>query len=162
MDTIIIDSERQKRYCRTRLDEIDISGSNTVIFKKTDTSPTARQRRLQWLWCGEIAVSGLGQDDDKDSVHIRAKWMFARPILLRDDEVFQVIYETFMKTVKGSAAYAEYCRIFTDQYISTEKLTKRQRAEYLTEFQRYWIGKGVNLTDPSLQGVDLSKYEEKK
>jgi hypothetical protein len=48
----------------------------------------------------------------------------------------------------------EYWRQFTEYYISTEQMTRRQRAEYLTEFQRFWVGKGVNLSDPALQGLD--------
>lgn len=161
MDSLIIDSDRQKRYCETRLSEIKIDGSETVIFKKTDKSPTARQRRLQWKWYTEVSLSGLGQDDDKNAVHIRAKMMFAHPILMRDDEVYPILYDTFKKAVHTSANYALYIKDFANQYISTERLTKKQRAEYLREFQRFWIGKGAELTDPSLQGVDLSRYEQK-
>jgi hypothetical protein len=159
MQTIIIKNEQSKRYCEDIISEIPLDGSHTVIIKKTDRSTTARQRRLQWMWNEEVAKSGIGQDDDKESVHVRAKWMFARPILLRDDEVFQVLYETFIDTVKESLNYAEYCRVFAGQYISTERLSKAQRAEYLTEFQRYWTGHGVNLTDPVMQGVDFGRYQ---
>lgn len=155
MDTIIIDSERQKRYCETRLSEMKVDGSETVEFKKTDASPTARQRRLQWKWYTEVSQSGLGRDDDKNAVHIRAKMMFAHPILMRDDEVYPILYDTFKNTVKTSVNYAMFIKNFSEQYISTERLTKKQRAEYLREFQRYWVGCGANLTDPSLQGVDL-------
>ena len=156
MKTLVIDSDQKKAYCRTMIEEMPIDGSKTVIFKNTDQSPTAKQRRLQWLWCTETAQSGLGQDDDKESVHIRAKMMFAHPILMRDDEVYPVLYDTFKNAVKTSENYALYIKEFANQYISTERLTKRQRAEYLTEFQRYWVAKGVNLTDPSLQGLDLN------
>jgi hypothetical protein len=50
--------------------------------------------------------------------------------------------------------YSAYIKEFASQYISTERLSRKQRAEYLTEFQRYWIGKGVDLTDPASQGLD--------
>jgi hypothetical protein len=161
MNTLVIDSDQRKAYCRTMIEEMPADGSKTVIFKNTDASPTARQRRLQWLWYTEVAQSGLGQDDTKESVHIRAKMMFAHPILMRDDEVYPVLYDTFKNAVKTSVNYAMYIKDFADQYISTERLTKRQRAEYLTEFQRYWVVKGVALTDPSLQGVDLNYYQNR-
>jgi len=45
-------------------------------------------------------------------------------------------------------------KVFASQYISTERFTRKQRAEFLTDFQNYWTGKGVELTDPSLQGLD--------
>lgn len=140
------------------IDEAPADGSVTVEIKKTAMDSTAKQRRLQWLWYTEVANSGLGQDDDKAAVHIRAKWQFARPIWLRDDEVFGIIYNEFIKTITGSVTYSEFCRDFAKRWISTESMARKQRAEYLTEFQRYWIGKGVELTDPSLQGVDLSKF----
>lgn len=155
MKTLIIDSEIQKTFCRTMLNEMPMDGSNTVIFKKTDDSPTARQRRLQWKWYTEVSLSGLGQDDDKMEVHIRAKMMFAHPILMRDDEVYPVLYQAFKETVKTSVNYALYIKDFANQYISTERLTKKQRAEYLTEFQKYWTRKGVELTDPILQGLGI-------
>ena len=150
-------SEQSRRYCRTLIDEIPLDGSKTVVFKNTSKDSTAKQRALQWLWCSEIAQSGLGQDDDKESVHIRAKMMFAHPILMRDDDVYPILYVTFKKAVQTSENYALYIKDFASQYISTERLTKAQRAEYLTEFQRYWIGKGANLTDPDTQGKDLLK-----
>lgn len=158
MKTIIIDSEQRRKYCLTMLNEMTVDGSMTVIFKKTDASSTARQRQLQWKWYTEVATSGLGQDDDKSAVHIRAKMMFAHPILMRDDEVYPVLYNTFKKAVKTSENYAAYIKEFADQYISTERLTKAQRAEYLREFQRFWIGNGAELTDPALQGLDLNKF----
>jgi len=162
MNTIILDSERQRTFCETMLKESKIDGSKTVIFKNTDSSSTARQRRLQWKWNGEVAMSGLGQDDDKNAVHIRAKMMFAHPILMRDDEVYPILYDTFKKAVKGSDSYALYIKEFADQYISTERLTKQQRSEYLRGFQMYWAGKGANLSDPSMQGVDLNFNKEKQ
>lgn len=157
MITIIIDSKQQKRFAVMTIQEMDTDGKMTVEIKKTSQNATAKQRRLNWLWCGEIAASGVGSKDTKEDVHTWCKWKFAKPILLRDDEVFPVVYGAFQKTVTGSDNYAEYCRIFAEQYISTERLTKRQRAEYLTEMQRFWIMQGVELTDPALQGVDLSK-----
>jgi len=129
-------------------------GSKTIIIKNTDMSATSKQRRLQWLWSTEISQSGLGQDNTKEDVHIRAKLMFAHPILMRDDEVYPLLYNAFKETVKTSENYAFYIKDFANQYISTERLTRHQRAEYLRDIQSYWTEKGVLLTDPSLQGLD--------
>ena len=158
MKTIIIDSDRQKTFCQTMLSELPVDGSMTVTIKNTAVDPTAKQRRLQWLWNTEVAHSGLGQDDDKEAVHVRAKWMFCRPILLRDDSFFGLIYKKFMEVVAGKETKPELCQIFAQDYISTEKLNRKQRSEYLQEFQRFWVSKGCNLTEPSLQGLDLECY----
>lgn len=157
MKTVVMKSEQSRRFCKSMLDEMPLDGSKIVVFKNTPKDSTAKQRQLQWLWYTEVSQSGLGADDDKESVHIRAKMMFAHPILMRDDEVYPILYDTFKKAVQTSENYALYIKDFASQYISTERLTKAQRAEYLTEFQRYWIGKGVNLTDPDTQGRDLLK-----
>jgi hypothetical protein len=154
MKTIILNNDRQKTYAENLIKESPADGSMTVIIKQTDMSSTAKQRRLQWLFYTEVANSGLGQDDTKEAVHVRAKMMFAHPILMRDDDVYPVLYNTFKRAVETSETYSVYIKEFASQYISTERLTRKQRAEYLSEFQRYWIGKGVELTDPASQGLD--------
>jgi hypothetical protein len=151
---IIIKDAGQKSYLKEQLNAIPEDGSVTVIIKKTDHSSTAKQRRLTWLWNTEVANSGIGQDDSALEVHTRAKYKFGLPILLRDNEMFAVLWEAFQKTVSQSSIYAIYVKDFTIQYISTERMTRAQRAEYLTAFQRYWIMNGVELTDPSTQGLD--------
>ena len=164
MITKIIRTERDKTFLHTLIDEMKCDGSKTVISKNTDKSPTAKQRGLQWKWYGEIAMSGLGADDEKNEVHIRAKYQFAIPIMLRDDVdkdgetgVFTDVYHGFKETIRYYPQHiqSESIKEFTRDWISTEDLTRKQRAEYLTEFQRFWISKGANLTDPSLQGVEL-------
>jgi hypothetical protein len=157
MKTIIISSEQNKTFCKSFIDEMLVDGSQTVIFKKTDKSPTAKQNSLMWLWYSEVASSGIGGNDTKEGVHLTAKWQFARPIFLRDFDTFIIIFEHFEKTIEWADNKKALYREFTEQYISTTKLSKHQKAEYLTDFQRYWIGKGVTLTDPSRRGLDPDK-----
>jgi hypothetical protein len=156
MKTIILENEQRKTYLLNLIQEKPVDGSVTVEIKKTDTSSTAKQRQLQWKWYTEVAASGLGRDDTKDAVHITAKWMFAKPILLRDSAVFGAIFEGFSLMVQEIEEQdrAEFWREFTEYYISTEQMNRGQRAEYLREFELFWRGKGVELTDPSLQGLD--------
>ena len=157
MKTVLINSPREKTFALSLVGEIEPDGKMEVIVKKIDGSSTAKQRRLRWLWMGEVAVSGLGQHDTKEDVDLGAKWQFARPILLRDDDMFGAIYAYFMDLMKGSPVFSESCKQFTEQYISVSRMTKKQQSEYLSEFQRFWISKGVNLTDPASQGVNLEK-----
>jgi hypothetical protein len=155
MKTIILENEQRRTFLLNLIQEKPVDGSVTVEIKKTDTSPTSAQRRLQWLWYSEVAASGLGRDDTKDDVHLTAKWQFCRPILLRDSVTFGAIFAGFSEMIEQiDTPRDEMWREFTRDYISTEKLTRAQRAEYLTEFQRFWTGKGVELTDPALQGLD--------
>jgi hypothetical protein len=156
MKTFILENEQRRIFVSNLILEQPVDGSVTVEIKKTDMSSTAKQRRLAWLWNTEVSQSGLGRDDTKDAVHTTAKWMFAKPILLRDNAVFGAIYEGFSAMVQDISEQdrKSFWREFTEYYISTEQMTRRQRAEYLREFEMYWRGKGVDLSIPSMQGLD--------
>ena len=158
MKEIIINSQHQKTYAYNLIKEMPLDGTCLVITKLVDKSSTYKQQKLWFIWCGEVSNSGLGADDNKLAVHIRAKWMFVRLILLRDDELFKAIYDPFMEQINDSACKAEYCQGFSDSYIRTNKLTMKQRAESLTEFKKYWLDKGVNLTDPNDLGKNLLNF----
>ena len=157
MKPIIINSDQARRSAISLVEGLPMDGTMEVVVKKADKSATAKQRRLSWQWYKEVAESGKGQHDTKEAVHAAAKWQFARPILLKEDEVFGIIYSQFMDFVKGTPGYSECCRVFASEYISTERMTKRQRAEMMTDFQRYWTREGVALTDPDSMGLDLEK-----
>jgi hypothetical protein len=156
MKSFILENEQRRTFVSNLILEQPVDGSVTVEIKKTDVSSTARQRRLQWRWNTEVSQSGLGRDETKEGVHTTAKWLFARPILLRDSEVFGAIFEGFSHMIQDISDQdrGEYWRQFTEYYISTEQMTRRQRAEYLREFEMYWRGKGVDLSIPSMQGLD--------
>ena len=156
MKEIILSNKQQQAYCQTWIKEAVLDGSKTVVLKSTDKSSTSKQRRLNWLWCDQVSKSGLGSNDDKNNVYIGAKWRFARPILLRDDDIYATIDTYFLDTVKNAENRSELIKQFANQYISVENMTRKQRAEYLTEFQKYWVVRGVNLTDPAMIGVDLT------
>lgn len=154
MITTVIKSEANKTLVYNLIKQMPLDGSFEVITKKKDKSSTAKQRGLQWRWYTDVATSGLGQYDDKQEVHTRAKWLYARPIFLRDDPFFGMIYEAFMKAVEYDPEYSEKCKKFSEQYISTERMSRAQRAEYLTNFQRFWLSQGVELADPDSYGLN--------
>ena len=129
-----------------------------VEIKEAGDSTDA-QRRLKWMWNDEIAKSGIGKDDLSKDVHIRNKLMFGHPIKMRDalkneGDFYPELYTTFTETFKDHPAYPMMLKFFADNHIKTEKFSRKQNAEYLTNIQFYWSRKGVCLTDPSLQGLD--------
>ena len=159
MQELIIDSERQKTLAKSHIDKMGTDGSDAVIIKKTPKDATYKQQKLWFLWCGEVSRSGLGSNDNTNDVHIAEKWRIVRPILLEENEIFGMLYDHFMKTIEGSVAKKEYCREFADKWIHTNDLTRKGRVKSLNDFESFWaIDKGVNLTQPSLLGLDLSKF----
>ena len=161
MKTLIIDSERQKTYCKSLIDELEEDGSMTVEIKKTGMDSTAKQMRLRFMWMGEIAQSGLGQHDTKMDVDLACKYKFGLPILLRDDDCFAVVYHHFQEAIEGYGNYSALIKQFCKDYVSISKLmSRKQQSEYLTDILDYWTRKGLGLTRPEDQGVDLSKFQE--
>lgn len=158
MKSVIIDSQQKKTYLQTLIQELPEDGNHTVEVKKTDKSPTARQNRLMWKWYKEVADSGLGRNDTQEGVHIDSKWSFGRKIFERDDKDFYDLIHLCEKAWKYDERRSEKLLHFTKFHISTKDMTKHQKAEYLSKFERFWRGEGVPLTDPSLQGLDVKTF----
>ena len=158
MKTLIIDSKKQKTLAKTMIDEMPTDGSEQVEFKKVDKSPTARQMRLRFQWMGEVADSGIGKFDTKHGVDLGAKYQFGVPILKRDDDLFVMMWEHFIETIEPYVNSSALIKQFVERHLSISKLmSRKQQAEYLTNFQRYWSRKGIALSDPADYNVDL-KY----
>jgi hypothetical protein len=161
MKSIIIDSERQKRYAKNLIDEMPLDGSCLVITKKVDKSSTAKQRGLKWKWNEEISKAGLGGNDLPLTVHIWNKKEFGHPILMRDDNNYAILFRSFRDQVQILEDYIERMKWFVENYIKTEKFSRAQQAEYLYYVQIYWVDKGVNLCDPDDYGKNLLRFKPK-
>ena len=113
---------------------------------------SAKQRGLQWIWYEDIVKAGIGgkHESDKNGVHLVCKYWFAVPILQRDDDFFAALYAGWRTNHKGDEAAILW---FVDNHVSTEDLTVSQMAEYLTEIERHYLDKGVNLTSPQFRGL---------
>lgn len=143
-ENYILISDQVASNAITRIMELPADGKTKVTISDTG-SKTVRQRGLQWIWYTDVARSGLGDEDTKEEVHIKSKYRFARPILLRDSEEFADIWNYWISKYKDNA---ERMRWFIDKQIHTEQLDRQQMAEYLTEFQQYHLQRGFELTNP--------------
>lgn len=134
-----------------RLHSFILDGKVKVTFSDAGTK-SSKQRSLDWKWNSEIAESGIGGrwEDTKEGVHLVCKWRFAVRILQRDDSFFSDLYDEWCRRHEGDDKAIMW---FIDKHVSTEDFTVSQQAEYMTEKQRYYSGKGVNLTDPEFRGL---------
>lgn len=131
---------------RSRLDELEqegLTGAWKCVISNT-RNKTIQARGLQWMWYTETARSGIGRFDNKLDVHREAKWMFAIPLLLRDDETFAYIWPEIKKQCMGDPDKMRYA---VDHFVSTEG-EGFPIGEYLTDYEHFWRGKGVDLTVP--------------
>jgi len=142
----ILRTEADRNEVLKRLLELPCDSKTNVTLSDAG-SKSSRQRGLQFMWYGEVAKSGIGgkHEDTKEGVHLVCKFRWALPILRRDDPFFNDLYEGFLRNHPDNPEAVEW---FIDTQVQTEKMTVSQNAEMLTEFQRYYIDKGVNLTDP--------------
>jgi len=144
-----------KKNLISRIMDIPENSEFKVTISDAGTK-TEKQRNLDYKWDSEIFKSGIGWGDKTViDVHARSKWLFARPIWLRDCYIFQIIYNSFMNKFKHDK---EKCLEFAKDFISTEKFSKDQAWEYMNDKQNFWITKGVNLTDPKDYGLEFYYY----
>lgn len=142
-ETIFLGSIAAKAKAICLINSIEIGAAMKVVVSDT-RGKTAQARGVQWMWYTEVANSGIGRRDNKDDVHADAKYKFARPILMRDDEDFAFLWPEIEARCEGDP---EKIRYAVDHFISTEG-EGFPIGEYLTDFERYWRQQGVNLTIP--------------
>ena len=86
----------------------------------------------------------MGSYDTKEDVHRAAKWRWAVPILLRDDEIFAHVWPALKEKYQENP---EIMKWVVDEMVSTEG-DGFAIGEYLTDFRLYYEGEGVALTQP--------------
>lgn len=128
------------------MDEIGLDGKTCVSFGDSG-GKSGRQRGLQHIWYDTVVNSGMGGkwEDTKENVISISKYRFALPIFQRDDELLGQVYQLFL-TKYGNDR--DKHREFIDNWVHTEKFSTSQMAEFLTDFQRHYMDRGIYLPDP--------------
>ena len=137
-----------------KLLEIPLDGKTKVTFSDAGTK-SAKQRGLQWMGYEDKARSGKGGrlGDTKENCHLEAKYRFAVPIFLRDDPFFGDLYTGWCNKCELLEDKEERMLFFIDHHVSTEKFTTSQMAEFLTEFRKDCVRKGIELREPEFRGL---------
>jgi len=145
-ETYWLGSQSTRAKIIERIVSLDINGGVKITISDT-MGKSAKQRGLQWRWYTDVSLAGIGgkHEDTKNGVHVVSKWRFARRIIQRDDPEQWEFIQTLIDAYEGNQDAMLY---IADHYISTEKFNMAQMAEYLTDFERYYRDKGVNLTIP--------------
>ena len=113
-------------------------------------SKSARQRGLQWIWYGDVSKSGIGGqlEETPQGVSIRAKEMFAMPLIWADTDKYEGFLEIYSLVCVQHGGNDQFMYRFYDKYLHTEWFNTQEMAEFLTAFQIYYTNHGVNLSDP--------------
>ncbi len=150
-----------------RLEEIPLDGKIMVTIGNVGTK-TQRQRNLQWVWYKDVVKSGIGgkHEEDADAVDLFAKWKWCLPILLYDPGMdqewqtdFQDLFLDYSARYKHNPRKMKY---FIRNHVHTEKLPVNLMAKFLSEFERYYIDKGAQLSDPSTYGYDRNLLDHRE
>lgn len=147
MKKYTITSDQVKNNLLADILAVPCDGKTTVSIGDSG-GKSARQHGLWWLWCTDVAKSGMGSYDTKDLVHLAAKKRWVIPILRRDDEFFAELYDIYKQLYGKDIDKMDW---FTRYQVSTSVLSVSQMAEALTDFQRFYLGHNVPLSDPDLK-----------
>lgn len=146
-ESYILTNEAVKVNACLHIKSIPADGKIKVTISNAGDRST-RQNSLLWLWNTEVASSGKGSYDEKEAVHRAAKQRWVIPILIRDDETFAELYKIWAQLYKGDVDRINW---FVDNQVSTATLSTHQMGELLTQYQRFYVGHGVELTNPEDQ-----------
>lgn len=149
-ETYILLNKDVQKNAMARMFDVELNGRVKVTFSNAG-SKKQNQRGLQYLWYSDIAKSGVGgeHEDTKEGVHLVCKYRFAVPILMRDDSDFRALWNGILKACNGDKKRIEYA---VQYFVSTEK-EGFNMPEYLSDIERFYISKGVRLTDPKDRGI---------
>jgi len=142
-ENYFLGSNNARRMILQRISSLEINGGIKVTISDS-MSKSARQRGLQWLWNTDVANSGYGSYDTKEDVHRAAKWKWAVPILIRDDPDFAELWPELLHLYEKNPEIMKY---IVDNFVSTEDKDFAIH-EYLTDFEQYYRGNGVDLCIP--------------
>jgi len=134
-----------------RLCKVELDGKTKITISNAGSKST-KQRGLQWRWYTDIVNSGIGDELEStpQGVDLKCKWMFALLIFARDDSFFSDLLTEYKKKYYGDNDRMKW---FIESQVHTERFNTSQMAEYLDFIEKYYIDKGVNLTDPREYGI---------
>jgi hypothetical protein len=146
-ETFIIRNADEIAPCLAWIKELlTLHGALEVVVSTETRSRSARQHRLMWLWCTQIA-NHLGLF--KDEVHELLKRKFAVPIFTRDDTNYaEMVVAVKAIRKQGMESYVEALARGISRLTSTTDFSVDQCQEYLTDIEHYAAEIGANLTFP--------------
>lgn len=149
--TFSLASLNSMKAAKVYLEGVIPNGKIKVVFSDAGTK-SVKQRGLQWMGYEDKAKSGIGGrfSDTKQNCDLEAKYRFAIPIFVRDDEKFAALYLMYCNKYEGNQEMMLY---FVDQHVHTEKFNTSQMAEFLTEFRNDCILSGIELREPEFNGL---------
>ena len=141
-----ISSDDMRWKAVSAIKDIQADGTWKVTISKS-AGKSARQRGLQWTWYRDVVRSGMGGRDEADEhrLDLVSKFRWCLPIKLREDDFFAELYAMY-KAKHGDDK--DRMMWFVETKVHTEELDSSQMAEFLTSFQRYYLGEGFPLSDP--------------
>lgn len=129
-----------------------LADGKTQVVISAAAGKSARQRGLQFLWYTNVSKSGMGgrHEESVEACHVASKFRWAIPILIRDDPNFAEIYTMWVEKHGDNPEMMFY---FADVWVHTEVFNLSQMAEFLTNFQEYYLNHGFPLVNPDDLGL---------
>lgn len=134
-------------------DTWDWSNPLEVTAEESKLSRSGQQRKLQWLWMGELEKQS---GTNTEALHRYFKEKYAVPIFRRDDSDYNEMIQAAIELQK-TGDKKNYLKIknFIVDNTSTTDFNTKQMSDYLNmvylEATTEW---GYQLSDPALHGLE--------
>lgn len=125
----------------------------TVNVIPGEEKRSSQQNRLQHKWFNEAEAQG---DMRAHEYRAECKLLIGCKLLYEENEVFREAYNRVLRGLTYEQQLA--CMIPPFDMPVTSTMTVKQKSKYLDQMHQYLRGKGFELTDPSMMGLD--QYRE--
>lgn len=110
---------------------------------------TKRQNNLAFQWYKDAAEQG---DQTVEEYRAYCKAWFGIPILCADDEDFRELYDRQIRPLPYETKLILMAKPF--DFAVTREMNVKQMTKYLNSVWDHFTGKGYQLTDPALKGLE--------
>jgi len=121
----------------------------TVKITKGEEKRSSQQNRLQFQWFKDAEAQG---DLRSDEYRAYCKLMFGCKILYHEDEEFREAYNRVLRGLTYEQQLA--CMVPPLDLPVTSRMSVKQKTRYLDMVWQHLTGLGIQLTDPSMLGID--------
>jgi len=138
--TYHIDSEHVLAECIEGISGLDVTHNYMVTIRDKPVCRSSAQNRLRWVWFNflEKEMAGHGVGRNSQAWNLFFKGMFARQILIAQDEAYADFY-TKADNMLSSALDKRFAKTLLLENIRTEWMSVKSMSYFLDRIDQYCL-----------------------